>query len=121
MRKLFVTAASFAALLIFACQAQSQGSPGPGEGRGYLIDRHKAAAVGCPACHADVQSPKDPDKSICLGCHGTYAQIAAKTAADKPNPHATHLGEITCSGCHHVHRAPETICDQCHTFGMKPR
>jgi fumarate reductase flavoprotein subunit len=98
--------------------AQAQG--GPGAGHGFLIDKHRAAGVNCAGCHKDAPPPNAPQAMACLGCHGSYSQLAAKTAADQPNPHASHLGELTCSACHHVHMASELFCAQCHAFTLNP-
>ena len=91
----------------------------PGSGHGYLIDKHIAAGFDCASCHRSAPPPIAPKMTVCTGCHGGYAQIAAKTASDQPNPHASHLGEIPCATCHHVHQASEIFCNQCHAFGMK--
>ena len=119
MRKLLIfTALLLASFVLW--QAGAQTPAGPGSGHGFLIDKHMAAGVDCVACHRDAPPPKEPEMTACLGCHGSYAQIAAKTVADQPNPHASHLGELPCAACHHIHQASETFCDQCHAFGMKP-
>jgi Cytochrome c3 len=104
----------------FLLVAVAQAPTAPGSGHGYLIDKHIAAGLTCASCHRDAPPPKAPEMTACTGCHGSYSQIAAKTAFDQPNPHASHLGEIPCAACHPVHRASESLCDQCHTFGMKP-
>jgi hypothetical protein len=95
-------------------------APGPGGGHGYLIDKHAAASLGCSACHRDAPPPRTPEMPACLRCHDSYGQLAAKTAADRPNPHASHLGEVPCSACHHVHKESELVCKSCHNFNMKP-
>ena len=59
-----------------------------------------------------------PYNAVCSKCHGSYAEIAAKTASEQPNPHASHLGDIPCASCHHVHKASTTYCGQCHAFDM---
>ena len=91
----------------------------PGAGHGYLIDRHVAAGVGCAACHGR-EPAAAPAVETCLGCHGgNYDRLAAMTAADRPNPHASHEGPLPCSSCHHVHKASVTVCNSCHDFDMK--
>jgi len=90
----------------------------PGSGHGYLIDKHVGAGLDCAACHAESPPAKAPDNATCSKCHGGYSDIAAKTASDTPNPHASHLGEIPCTSCHHVHQASTTYCTQCHAFDM---
>lgn len=90
----------------------------PGAGHGFLIDKHLAAGLQCASCHKESPPAKAPDMSICENCHGSYDQIAAKTAGDDPNPHQSHQGQVPCESCHHVHQASQSFCDQCHAFGM---
>ena len=91
----------------------------PGAGHGFLIDRHMAAGLKCTACHPEGHPAQQPDMAVCTNCHGSYGQIAAKTASDQPNPHESHLGSVACATCHHVHRASQTYCAICHTnFNM---
>ena len=120
VRKLVLLVALVVAPPPFLLGAIPQTAIGPGSGHGYLIDKHIRPGLDCASCHRNAPPPEAPEMSICTGCRGSYSQIAAKTASDQPNPHASHLGEIPCAACHHVHRASETLCDECHTFGMKP-
>jgi cytochrome c3-like protein len=98
----------------------AQTPTGPGGGHGFLIDKHAARGTNCAGCHRDAPPPKAPEMAACFGCHGSYSQVAAKTAAKQPNPHGSHLGELPCAMCHHVHKASESFCDTCHGFGMNP-
>jgi len=107
-----------AAVLTHA-DAQSLTAAAPGGGHGFLIDKHIAAGLNCAACHSESPPSKQPDTAVCVKCHGTNAQIAAKTASDQPNPHASHLGDIPCTSCHHVHQASVLYCAQCHNFDLK--
>ncbi len=116
----YILASVIVATLPFLLEAVAQSPTGPGSGHGYLIDKHIRAGLDCASCHRDAPLSDAPKMTVCTGCHGSYSQIAAKTASDRPNPHASHLGEIPCWACHHVHRASETLCDECHAFGMKP-
>lgn len=120
MRKLLIPVALLAGLLASLWHADAQLPSGPGSGHGFLIDKHIGAGLNCASCHHDAPPPKAPAMAACVGCHGSYQQIAAKTAALQPNPHASHVGEIPCASCHHVHKASEVFCDQCHAFGMSP-
>lgn len=104
-----------AAAILAHAYAQSP----PGAGHGFLIDRHIAAGLSCSACHVENPPATAPDNSSCIKCHGSYSDIAAKTAQDQPNPHASHLGDIPCASCHHIHQASVTYCAQCHNFDMK--
>lgn len=93
--------AQIISFLIFAAvsaailgHAFAQSPPAPGSGHGFLIDKHTAAGLNCASCHAESPPSKAPDNSACMKCHGSYADVAAKTAQDQPNPHASHLGQI---------------------------
>jgi len=94
-------------------------SPAPGAGRGFLIDKHVAAGLNCASCHGESPPAKQPEAAVCSKCHGSYKDLAAKTAADRPNPHASHLGDIPCASCHRIHQASVTYCTQCHNFDFK--
>lgn len=103
-----------------AAQTATPAAPvAPGAGHGFLIDKHVAAGLNCAACHSESPPSKQPDAAVCVKCHGTNAQMAAKTASDQPNPHASHLGEIPCTSCHHIHQASVLYCAQCHNFDLK--
>jgi Zn finger protein HypA/HybF involved in hydrogenase expression len=106
------------ALTHAAAQAPSPAAA-PGAGHGFLIDKHVAAGLNCAACHTESPPSKPADQAACIKCHGTNAQVASKTASDQPNPHASHLGEIACTSCHHVHQASVLYCAQCHNFDLK--
>lgn len=120
--------AIFAAAMLEA-SAQTPGTPAPapstsaataapGAGHNFLIDKHLAAGLACASCHANAPPPAAPAMSVCTSCHGSYEQIAAKSASDNPNPHASHLGDIPCESCHHIHQASVLYCDQCHSWGL---
>ena len=119
-RKLLLLLALTVAIVPFLPGAVAQAPLGPGGGHGYLIDKHIGAGRSCASCHRNAPPPMAPDMTVCTGCHGNYSQIAAKATSAQPNPHASHLGEIACTTCHHVHRASQSLCDQCHTFSMNP-
>lgn len=101
-----------------------------------------ADAAGVEAAHADVavgdRTPKrlkatSIDEATCLGCHGSYEELAERTAGssaltDKSgtvvNPHdlpeaGDHEG-ITCNDCHAMHEAEPAAdtageyCRSCH-------
>ncbi len=60
-------------------------------------------------------------KYQCMSCHGTYAQMAEKTANLEPNPHRSHLGQVNCEECHVPTAAkPQVMCMQCHQFDIRP-
>jgi fumarate reductase flavoprotein subunit len=111
-----------AAAFVTHPSAQSSAAPSaaPGAGHGFLIDKHVGAGLACNSCHSESPPSKQPDSAVCMTCHGSYPQIAAKTATDEPNPHASHLGDIPCTNCHHIHQASVIYCSQCHSFDMTP-
>lgn len=90
-----------------------------------LADRHATHGLACASCHTDgTPAPgaavaANLSTMICLSCHGTFAAVAARTAASFPNPHASHLGDLACSSCHRAHRPPVDNCAQCHSFGFR--
>lgn len=57
------------------------------------------------------------DDSMCLQCHISYDNVAAKTADLDKNPHKSHLGELPCSTCHVSHGEQIDYCAQCHDNG----
>lgn len=123
MRKILLIASfvliSLAVASLGRWDAIAQPAAAPGAGHGFLIDKHLAAGLNCASCHKESPPAKAPEMSMCESCHGSYDQIAAKTASDDPNPHQSHQGQVPCETCHHVHQASESFCDQCHAFGMK--
>ena len=99
--------------------AQAPPPPGaPGAGHGFLIDKHMSSGLNCATCHTESPPSKQPDSAVCTRCHGTNGQMAAKTASDQPNPHASHLGDVPCTSCHHIHQASVLYCAQCHNFDL---
>lgn len=77
---------------------------------------HQKAGVDCVKCHGD-KAPAKPAKEVCFKCHGSYDDVAAKTAGLIPNPHASHMGELECTVCHKAHKESKVYCNDCHTFG----
>lgn len=86
--------------------------------------KHGALDLSCEACHKTATpSARAPD-SACKTCHGTYPQLAAKTAAITPNPHNSHAGELRCTMCHTGHKPPTVYCEECHQkrfSNLKPK
>jgi len=89
-----------------------------GEGL-FLADKHKDSGTDCSDCHKGSPPKQDVPITVCLGCHGDYGKVAAKTNQLDPNPHDSHLGEIECGKCHHAHKASVNFCNECHQFDMK--
>jgi len=96
------------------------GTPHVGaEEKKFLADRHQTKSIACSSCHKEDPPKADVTTAVCLGCHGSYAKIAEKTINTSPNPHASHMGELSCESCHHAHRPPENQCAACHEFTFK--
>lgn len=98
--------------------------------RDNVLEReHRAAGITCQQCHArkmpakgspPASLPTIATKETCLQCHGSYAEIAKRTAKFDPpyNAHDSHWGELDCYQCHRVHRTSELFCASCHV-GLK--
>jgi polyisoprenoid-binding protein YceI len=103
-------------------RATATASPvAPGIGHGFLIDKHLAVGMQCDSCHVASPPPTPPTMNTCLSCHGgTYSKLAEMTDRDTPNPHdSPHQAEIPCAMCHHVHKASELHCNECHSLDLK--
>jgi fumarate reductase flavoprotein subunit len=85
----------------------------------FLGDRHKNVGVDCAGCHKEDPPKEKVPMAVCLGCHGGYPEVAAKTNKIDPNPHNSHLGEIECGQCHRAHKASVLVCAGCHDMEMK--
>ena len=84
-----------------------------------LGDKHKNLGIECSGCHQEDPPKQKVPMAACLGCHGDYAKVAAKTSKITPNPHDSHLGEIECEKCHHSHKPSVNACNACHLMDMK--
>jgi fumarate reductase flavoprotein subunit len=85
----------------------------------FLADKHKNRGMDCSGCHKERPPKHDVPMAVCLGCHGDYQKVAAKTDKIDPNPHDSHLGEIDCGKCHHAHKVSVNACNECHRLDMK--
>jgi fumarate reductase flavoprotein subunit len=82
---------------------------------------HARKNVTCSACHEKKLIPDDTEareNQRCVACHGSLEKVAAKNKAHI-NPHKSHLGEISCTACHHAHASSRPYCASCHAFPMK--
>jgi len=87
-----------------------------------MLDPHSLAIshaemADCQSCHVDTFNVSDSEREItkqCKSCHGDYPELANSKL--KFDPHASHLGDITCTSCHKGHEAPTFQCNNCHTF-----
>lgn len=91
----------------------------------YLDRKHGASGVFCTGCHGEglPEFAADVENSACLNCHGPMEELQKKSEPEKfkdRNPHKSHLGEVACTLCHHMHSAQEVYCIECHKkFEMK--
>jgi len=115
--KRFVTAARlllFTALIPFS-QAATQAPT-------LTADLHKAKGVTCVDCHGKTNKKTFVAAERCVGCHGSAADLAKKTANVKPeNPHdSPHWGpNMDCGVCHRQHEKTVNWCNHCHAYGFK--
>jgi fumarate reductase flavoprotein subunit len=85
----------------------------------FLDHRHGQAGQRCLHCHGNDLPVEPVAMDVCIGCHGSYGDLAELTASVDPNPHASHLGEIECSHCHKAHQESVLVCNQCHDYNLK--
>lgn len=88
--------------------------------RTVLFDLHKKAGLSCADCHGDslrVDDNETVQNESCIGCHGSSEDIAARSQ-EEINPHRSHLGEISCTVCHHGHTPSYAYCLNCHGFEL---
>lgn len=89
------------------------------EEKKFLADRHQMIGIACVSCHKESPPKTAVPTAVCIDCHGSYAKIAEKTKRVEPNPHTSHLDELSCESCHHAHKSPENHCSSCHAFEFK--
>ena len=85
----------------------------------FLAGKHKDRGTDCSGCHKESSPKQDVPMVLCLGCHGDYRKVAAKTNRLDPNPHDSHLGEVDCGKCHHAHKVSVNFCNECHQLDME--
>ena len=81
---------------------------------------HSLNGTGCRDCHASDQPFEAVMTNECLGCHGSFDEVAQNTAGMDPDPHnSPHYGkEQDCDLCHHQHMSSENFCSQCHEWKL---
>ena len=84
----------------------------------FLRDKHKNRGIECSGCHRENPPKQAVPMEVCMGCHGDYRKVAARTAKLDPNPHDSHLGSFDCGKCHHSHKASVNACAACHSIDM---
>jgi len=102
--------------------AEAKPAPAPAAAAAMLADMHAAKQIACDACHGTggnvVDDNEQPVNMNCVKCHGDLSEVAKK-ATGHINPHRSHLGDISCTVCHHGHAASKPYCLNCHDFDMK--
>lgn len=93
-----------------------------------MMQKHQAIK-DCATCHTKENAVAGnafvvPSDKTCIGCHGDYKALAAKTKpADPhdPNPHASHHygTNMSCTACHAEHKESRVLCNDCHNFPFK--
>ena len=81
-------------------------------------DRHKERGLKCEACHKEPAPATAATGDSCLPCHKSLEAVAERMTDYERNPHQNHItdsSEVTCTDCHHGHKADTVICVQCHT------
>lgn len=85
------------------------------KGKQFLGQRHGGYGIECSGCHTEKPPQAVVPTAVCLQCHqGSYSKLADRTAKASPNPHLSHLGELSCESCHHSHKGSEDKCGTCH-------
>lgn len=82
---------------------------------------HLLSGVRCSDCHDKEKGFEAVMTDQCLGCHGSFGEVAQKTAGMDPDPHnSPHYGkEQDCDLCHHQHQSSENFCSQCHEWKLR--
>ena len=61
-------------------------------------------------------------KDTCMGCHGSYKDLAKKTERLVPNPHFSHMGDVNCQECHKGNLSKvDFMCNTCHNFTLREK
>ncbi len=98
-----------------ASQAEKKAAPA-----GSLADIHKGMGTACKGCHGDSLKVDDNETIVngqCVSCHGNLEAVGKKSTAHI-NSHKSHLGQISCTVCHHGHTASRAYCLNCHAFDL---
>jgi len=83
-------------------------------GKMTLSHMHQLSGISCSDCHGKERPATGPDGQTCLGCHADYKTKLLLTDKALPTPHQSHMGELDCLLCHHLHARSENFCAQCH-------
>lgn len=81
-----------------------------------LAGFHLKKGQDCQSCHPKGLQVSDSETEVnkqCVSCHGPLEKLAT---GKKPDPHASHLGQIQCTTCHSGHVQSQSYCLACHDF-----
>ena len=90
----------------------------------FLATHHARNDISCSDCHGEdmLDIGMEVENEVCFSCHESYESLAEQTEnimVEEQNPHRSHLGELDCSVCHHVHSRSRSYCLECHSnFNM---
>jgi hypothetical protein len=88
------------------------------EKRLYLAGTHIDSGIECAGCHIEGSDDNDVSTSVCISCHGGFAEIASQ-GTSRIDPHNSHMMFSECSDCHHAHFPSQDQCQSCHNFGFQ--
>jgi len=71
-------------------------------------------SLGSRAFSHVTEDTQNAPKEVCLGCHGSYQEIAKLTSDLDLNPHNSHLGQMRCTVCHKPDGKIDFYCAKCH-------
>jgi fumarate reductase flavoprotein subunit len=111
---MFAAAITFSVLTLWA-------APDKQDRSSFLAGIHKGKGLDCAACHGNTTKVDDNETVVnakCVECHGALDQVAKKSSHEI-NPHKSHLGEMSCTVCHHGHVSSWAYCLNCHNFDLK--
>ena len=103
-----------------ACHKNAKDSKKPDSLRGVitLSHAHQFNGVGCVDCHGEKKPVESPDSQKCIGCHTDYKK-SPRTDMSLANMHDSHMGDLDCMLCHHMHAKSENFCGQCHWWKFR--
>lgn len=89
-----------------------------GEKAQFMAGSHMKKGLDCATCHpsSKINDSETEINGQCVQCHGDMAAMGKISAAIEPNPHDSHLGNISCTACHAGHEESTTYCSNCHDF-----
>jgi len=99
-------------------QVQKPGFAPPESAQALRLEKHAPRGVKCNVCHESTEPTTSPKEEKCTTCHSIYGKKEEQLQGI-PNPHKSHIGELSCGKCHKEHRESVLFCNKCHVFEMK--